>query len=175
MLATGIFGRQACFSAQKFRHQAMSSITFDLFNKTLHIVWYEHEYVERLQFRISPTAGEELRTNSGLLIEDGVAEFCVDRTRFPAPTLCYAEQIEDPDTGKLHPATVCFYARMHPDLFNRLLVAPQEATAKLHVSTELLGPIKFADPLGHKKEWQTEESKQLQPTSFEIVLSFEPK
>ena len=149
----------------------MTTFSFVLFRKTERIEASPEGFMHKLTFEARLPPRERLTSHVGEEVARGFVELTTSQPRFAAPTLMFAQASRDPDTGKTFPPSISFYALVPEGIFAALLNAPPTAKYTLSLCTELMGPIRFNDPMGFEKVWNIEEQNPVTVPYFDFSVA----
>ncbi len=149
----------------------MTTFSLLLLRKTECIEASPEGFKHKLTFEARLPPREKLASHAGEEVSQGYVELTTSQPRFGGPTLMFAQATRDPDTGKTFPPSISFYALVPESIFAALLNAPPAAKYTLNLSTELMGAIRFNDPMGFEKVWNTEEQNPVTVPYFDFAVT----
>ncbi len=149
----------------------MSRITFTLHRKALAVSMLGGAYSQKLSFEARLPKRQSLSTREGKDIKTGYVEFVSEKPRYETEMLHFVDAMQDIDTGRIDPPSICFYAKVTPEIFALIRDSDSSSLVELRIQTNLTGAIQFDDPLGEAKIWDISRQNPVPVETFELVLS----
>jgi hypothetical protein len=148
----------------------MSSITFTLHKKKLSIAAENSTFSEKLFFQARLPKHDTLSTVDGKQVKIGYVQFVFDDPNYEADQIYFNDALEDIDTGSTSPPSISFYARVPSNIFALMRDSHPNSLLELTIQTAFMGAIRFNDPMGCAKIWDTLQQNPMPVESYEIIF-----
>jgi hypothetical protein len=148
----------------------MTTLTLTLQRKSLTVRVESGVYAQKLSFQALLAKEHSLCNHEGAEVCSGYVELVAQKPKYETEAIWFVDAVKDPDTGVIDPSSISFYALVAPELFALIRDSHPSLSYELRIHTQLLGALRFDDPLGFAIKWDTSLQNPVPAKSYELVL-----